>query len=62
MLPSFSRCPRKASVGQHVQQPYETNLGEISVPREVEALKVHVRESREHIHLHIWNGGDCSAV
>lgn len=40
----------------------KTNLGEIAIPREVEAGKVHVRESRVHLHGHIRSGGGSAAV
>lgn len=40
----------------------ETNLGEISIPWEVKAGKIHIRESRVHVHVHICSGVGSAAV
>lgn len=39
-----------------------TDLREISISRKVEAGKVHVRESRVHVHVRIRSGGGSAAV
>lgn len=47
---------------KYVHCKYETNLGEISIPGEVEAGEVHIRESRVHVHVHICSGVGSAAV
>lgn len=40
----------------------ETHLGEISIPWEVKAGKIHVRKSRVHVHVHICSGVGSAAI
>lgn len=45
-----------------MQKTCITHLGKFAIPREVEAGKVHVRESRVHVKVHIRSGGGSAAV